>query len=1205
MRTKEEEKMAESDKKGSKKKAEASAEVATSQAGIEQIQQQLVLTGKDIVTIGEDAELLVGGKNYNTAIISTIEGIRAPQFRAISSIAFHKLLDETKVNAALVRTSVDKAYDSMDWTDAEINKDSEFLQKFVRKIALDVKEAARKQEGTLIRLRTFINNVVEGFAVSPEGIDQLRKRSVLVQAAILSVDLPKDVAEAVRGAYLEICKEAGLENEPVAVRSSAAGEDSRKKAFAGLQDTYLNIVGENYVVQAYHWDCASAYNLRSMTYRREAILDAVAKAEQTGDDSIAIKAKQEWAIENTSLSVCIMRMINPVISGTAFSADTSTGCRGTSRNDLVSIDASYGLGEAVVSGLVTPDKFYVFQRGDGQEIVIRYMGCKDKRIVYKESGRGTKVEAVAEDMAYRWSLSLAQAESVAKGVRCISKGYGGMIMDSEFCIDQWDRLWFVQARPETRWNEDLEHHPHTIFMRRKEVDPEAAKEAEVLLEGNGASRGAGQGSVRYLRSALELNKISKGNILAAERTDPDMVPGMRIAAAIMADAGGDTSHAAITSRELGIPAVIGIKRLEKLRTLDGHEVTVDGSRGKIYRGLLPLIDVGGEIDVSQLPQTKTKVGLILADVGQSLFLSRLREVPDFEVGLLRAEFMLGNIGVHPLALEAYDLGNLESVVDTKLTILENDLTKIVSDQMAAGTIALDIKLRSYVGIVTGLARKMEELTEKEGAKGTDEVLAIHRQLRELDKKLDEHLEFATQRFEVLKTSHNLKDHVAVIMGYSDELENLGSDPQSQRRRLELQDTIARDVARIEHDPVIIATLEKISAMREDVAKKVGLQQEMDTVRTLPEKIREILKSRGYRSGKELYIQSLAQGLALFSMAFHGKTIVYRTTDYKTNEYRNLLGGILFEGHEDNPMLGYRGVSRNIHDWELEAFKLARGAFGGSNLHLMLPFVRTLEEARSMKRYLQQVHNIQSGDSGLKIILMSEIPSNAVLAKEFIKEFDGFSIGSNDMTQLVLGTDRDNARLRHIYDEEDPAVVWAILTTIFTGQKFGKKVGFCGQGVSNSKIIRGLVCIAGIVSASVVPDTYQQTKFDIAEVEAENIPLSGLGAWLAEQHLDRLHMLLAENRYEHILKKNTSGPDLMDWYEGELARLHEQLQSNLGSVKEDFYRQELASFRSIFHKPVIYANWDWETTVLDALHQAGFQGFDDQAAALETQRKHIW
>jgi pyruvate,water dikinase len=271
----------------------------------------------------------------------------------------------------------------------------------------------------------------------------------------------------------------------------------------------------------------------------------------------------------------------------------------------------------------------------------------------------------------------------------------------------------------------------------------------------------------------------------------------------------------------------------------------------------------------------------------------------------------------------------------------------------------------------------------------------------------------------------------------------------------------------------------------------------------------------------------------------------------------------------------------------------------------LPFVRTLEQGRSMKRYLEQVHNIRSGDNGLKIILMSEIPSNAVLAKEFIKEFDGFSIGSNDMTQLVLGTDRDNANMRHIYDEEDPAVVWAILTTVFTGQKFGKKVGFCGQGVSNSRIIRGLVCIAGIVSASVVPDTYQQTKLDIADVEAENVPISGLGGWIAEQHLERLHMLLAENRYEHILKKNTSAPDLMEWYEGELARLHEQLQSSLGSSKEKFYRQELDAFRQGFHKPVIYANWDWAGTVWDAMRQSGFESFEEQARAVEAQRAKDW
>jgi len=268
-------------------------------------------------------------------------------------------------------------------------------------------------------------------------------------------------------------------------------------------------------------------------------------------------------------------------------------------------------------------------------------------------------------------------------------------------------------------------------------------------------------------------------------------------------------------------------------------------------------------------------------------------------------------------------------------------------------------------------------------------------------------------------------------------------------------------------------------------------------------------------------------------------------------------------------------------------------------------VRTLEEARSMKRYLEQVHKLKSGEDGLKLILMAEIPSNAILARSFIKEVDGFSLGSNDMTQMVLATDRDNASLAHIYDEEDPAVVWAILTTIFTGQKYGKKVGFCGQGVSNSLIIRGLVAIAGIVSASVVPDTYQQTKFDMAAVEALNIAVSGMGAWLAEQFLVRLKGLLRSHNYEHILRKNDTAVDLHDWYEGELARLHEQLRENLETPKEKFYRQEMSKFRATFHKPVIYANWDWSSTVEDALHQAGFASFEDQAMALEEQRGKVW
>lgn len=1164
---------------------------------------KLVLTGADIVSMGPDAELLVGGKNYNTALISQIDGIQAPHFRAISSDAFHRLLDETKVNGRVVRAVVDKEYGRIDWMDPEINQDPDFLQKFVRQLGKQIREATKADgEGTPTKLRTFINNVVEGFATSPEGIDQLRKRSVLVQGAILSVDLPPEVDSAVRKAYQEICQANHEDDVPVAVRSSAAGEDSRKKAFAGLQDTFLNMVGPDRVVEAYHWDCASAYNLRSMTYRREAILDALAKAEETGDDSLADSAKKEWAIENTSLSVCMMQMINPVVSGTAFSADTATGCRGTNRKDLVSIDTSYGLGEAVVGGKVTPDKLYVFQRDDGSEVVIRFMGSKTMKIVYDEKG-GTKEVKVPELEALRWALSLSQAEKVAKGVRAVSKAYGGMIMDTEFCIDDKDRLWFVQARPETRWNEEFELHPSTIFMRRKEVDPRAAEQAEVVVEGNGASRGAGQGTVRFLRSALELGKVAKGDVLAAERTDPDMVPGMRVASAIMADVGGDTSHAAITSRELGIAAVIGIQRAEVLRALDGQAVTVDGTRGRVYRGLLPLKEVGGEMDISKLPLTKTKVGLVLADVGQALFLSRLRQYPEFEVGLLRAEFMLGNIGVHPQALEAFDNGELDAVVERKMKELDDRLSKIMRAQMSAGLIQFNYNLRDYVGEITGLNEELDALAKSDRNMTADEVLNQHRKMRDLNHKLDEHLEKASRRLEVLKTSADLVEHVRIIMGFDDELALLSTaDPDSPKRKAEIETAIENYVEKVKDKPGVVKVLTDIQHLRDETSLRSGLMKEMEELADLRGEIKDIIKTRGFRSGKELYIQTLAQNLALFAMAFYGKPITYRTTDFKSNEYRNLLGGSLFEYQESNPMLGYRGVSRNIHDWEIEAFKLARSVYGGRNLRIMLPFVRTIEQARSMRSYLEQVHKLKSGEDDLKIILMSEIPANAILSKQFLNEFDGFSIGSNDMTQMVLGTDRDNARLSHIYDEEDPAVVWSILVSIFSGQKYGKKVGFCGQGVSNSTILRGLVAIAGITSASVVPDTYYQTVLDIAAVEKENIPTSQLGEWLTQQHHEKLKALMEKEGYGRILKRYTTPQDLQEWYEGELQHRHEQLREHLGTPKEEFYRGELLNFRAMFHKPIIYAGWDWAGTVEDALHQAGFENFEEQMAAKEKSRE---
>ena len=566
-----------------------------------------------------------------------------------------------------------------------------------------------------------------------------------------------------------------------------------------------------------------------------------------------------------------------------------------------------------------------------------------------------------------------------------------------------------------------------------------------------------------------------------------------------------------------------------LRTLNGQQITVDGSRGKVYRGELPLVEVGGEINVADLPATKTKVGLILADVGQALFLSRLRQVPDFEIGLLRAEFMLGNIGVHPMALEAYDKAELNDLVEENLKQMDNKLTKVMIEQLAAGLITMPLKLREYVGLLTGLSKEMDALAEQEGSRSTDEVLAMHRKLREMDHKLDEHIAHATERLDVLKTSIDLDAHIAVILGYQDVLDPMPqTHSEAWKIRQQHEQVVAGYVARVKDEPELVAYFDQITAMREEVALKMGLKSEMDEVATLPDRIRNLLESRGYTTGKENYIQTLSQGLALFAMAFYGSNIVYRTTDFKSNEYRNLLGGLLFEAYEDNPMIGYRGVSRNIHDWELEAFKLARGIYGGKNLSIMFPFVRTLEEARSMKRYLKQVHNLESGRDGLKVILMAEIPSNAILCKEFLKEVDGFSIGSNDMTQMVLATDRDNASLQHIYDEEDPAVVWSILATIFAGQHVGKKVGFCGQGVSNSIILRGLVAIAGIVSASVVPDTDRQTKFDMAAIEAEDIKTRDLGKWLKKQPIKKLREIREVNSYGHIQQKVKSSEEFMEW-----------------------------------------------------------------------------
>ncbi len=1153
---------------------------------------KLTLDGKEIIALGETGELLVGGKNYNMAILGQIRGIRVPSFRAVSSKAFHLLLDSCRVNAELVRHMVRREYERITWGSKATIQDPDYLRDFVRRVADIIKKDVSKRERT-ISLRAFIDNTLEGFTTSKEDIDSLRMRSILVQVAILSVDMPHVIAEAIRVAHREMSAEAGVSDLNLAVRSSAAGEDSRRKAFAGLQDTYLNIRTEDATIQAYQWDCSSAYNFRCLTYRREAVLDGIREAESKGDESLADEARKDWDIKNTSLSVCLMRMVDPVIAGTAFSADTATGFRGGSKKDLVSIDVSWGIGEAIVGGIVTPDKYFVYQRDDGRAVVLRTMGYKNRQYVYDPEANGTVLVDVATAQIFKWTLTIAQAETVAKGVRLISEAYGGMIMDTEFVIDVQQRLWFVQARPETKWNDQEDMHPNVISMRRMEVKEHELKFARVLLEGNGASRGAGSGTVRFLHSALELNKIQPGDILAAERTDPDMVPGMRIASAILASAGGDTSHAAITSRELGVPAIIGIQSSEALKALDGKDVTVDGSRGRVYGGILSLQEFGEDFDITAVPQTRTGIGLILADVGQAMMLSKLRDIPDFKVGLLRAEFMLGNIGIHPAALESFDTGTLSSQVEQRLETLNKELDKLMLELIRGGHISIDFNLRKHVAVISGIYDEMTGGMLTQGDYDSDSGAFTRQHPVKVINMLESRLEQAQFHLSRLRISPDLHEHVALITGMQEEIDSWerSEDPEAATFVARLKHTLNDMVEELRDNEEVRKVLGMIEDAREDVALKSGLREKILRLEKLEDEIGMLIRNRGYKTGRELYIQTLAQGLALFALCFKGSDVIYRTTDYKTNEYRNLLGGELYEFSEDNPMLGFRGVGRGVHDWEFESFKTARSILGASNLHIMFPFVRTLEQTRQVISYMREAHGLESGRDGLKVILMSEIPANAILAKHFIKEVDGFSIGSNDMTQLVLGVDRDNSHLTRTYDEEDPAVVWAILTTIFSARRYGKSVGFCGQGVANSRILRGVVSIARITDASVVPDTYFQTKREVAETEANDFPLRELGQWIKREMTIELMENLQQDGYEEEQLKNANVDQLFE--------AHERMKTqHLRKILDPKGRSVSYSARKAYQtlcdrdKLFIYATWDWDQTVLDALRESGFSSFEE-------------
>lgn len=749
--------------------------------------------------------------------------------------------------------------------------------------------------------KQLINNEINKVIaeLKTKNLTEIETKATAVRKFFLQVQLPIQWRKEIIKEYQKMG--AGR----VAVRSSATCEDLEAASFAGQQDSYLNIKGEKKLFEAIKQCLASLFTTRAVVYRNYQGIDHKKEA----------------------LSIVVQEMIESRVSGVAFSVAPTSGF-----DRVVRIDTAYGLGEALVQGIVSPDTFLVTKDGI---IIQKELGSKDKMIVYRQN-KGTKVIDTSVNLANSWSIDEETVLKIAKMVVKIEKYYGHLV-DVELALDKNNQLWTLQVRPETKWQRLKEKSPGLIPFSRAKIDHQVTDKP--VISGLGVSPGAASGRAVFLADGDPLLKVKPGNILMAKRTDPDMVPAMQICSGVITAVGGRTSHAAIVSRELGIPAVVGTENLKLLKSLAGKMVTIDGDSGLVFARKLNLIKDSKDIDTWHLPKTRTRVGLILADVQQAFRFSQLAN-NEFEVGLLRAEFMLGRIAVHPRALDEYDSG-------------------------------------------------------------------------ELRKK----------------------------------------------------------------------------------SKAVYIQ------------VKKKLLKEGFKSGKIYFIDKLARGMASFGQAFAGRPVIYRTTDYKTNEYKNqLIGGDLYEPDEDNPMLGNRGTARYLMGtnlkylgWELQAMDWARDKFKAKNLELMLPFVRTLTEATLALKYIKQKIKTKN----LKIIAMSEIPSNALLASEFIKLFDGFSIGSNDMTQLVLGTDRDNQVLQSTYDEHDPAVVTTLLTTIFSGLKAGKKVGFCGQGVSDSVIIAGLVAIAGITSVSVVADRYLQTKELLASLEKKKIEVKDLGRWVKQQFQARL------------------------------------------------------------------------------------------------------
>lgn len=782
-----------------------------------------------------------------------------------------------------------------------------------------------------------------------EGADpadplDIHARARLCRALIVAAPIPADVEAALTEGYQALCAQYGAEVD-VAVRSSATVEDSEEASFAGQCESYLNVHGTDEVLRRWKDCCASLFTERAVTYQIEKGLSPL----------------------DAALAVVVMKMVRSDLatSGVMFTLDPDSGHQG-----VVHISSSYGLGELVVQGSVSPDHFTVWKeglrRGHGA-IVHRHLGAKDIAMVYaNQGGMATESVDVSSTRRRAWSLTREEILSLASMALKIEKHYG-QPMDIEWAKDgRSQQLFIVQARPET-----VHSHREPSKLVRYTMEPGIVDrmrlEGRVLAEGQAVGTRIGSGRIRMYRSyedvilkKRELRKriaagerledipfeervFDPGDVLVTEMTTPDWEPMMKDASLIVTEKGGRTSHAAIIAREFGIPAIVGCE--DATRRLQPHqEVTgtcAEGDTAFVLEGEHPFQVEEHEIDLDQ--ELRTKIKLNVGFPSKALADSQL---PVDGVGLARLEFILtSEVGVHPLAL----------------------------------------------------------------------------------------LHF-----------HELKDWA--------EGGDLAPELEPYRERLEVEGQY-------------------------EVRMMLGAIDR---------------RTAAYADKRQFFVDRVMEGVGLICAAFHPRPVLVRMSDLKSNEYRELLGGRVFEPVEENPMIAWRGASRYVDpaflpafEMECDALRLVRARLGLDNLQLMVPFCRTPEEGAAVKTLLED--RGLGDEAGVPLFLMIELPSNVIEADRFVAEMGlaGGSIGSNDLVQTVYAVSRDDLEgYRHPVDARSPAVQSMVRAAVEAFRAQGLEIGICGQAPSDHPDeVPPFLVECGITSISVTPDTAVAVRLAVAEAEA--------------------------------------------------------------------------------------------------------------------------